>query len=74
MSDVTGGTENEEQYVELLPARTVLSLLSMVDPGTDGIPGIPGTPGTGAVGPDTLLPLGASQSSSVSGSPGSSDS
>lgn len=72
MSDVTGGTENEEQYVELLPARTVLSLLSMVDPGTDGTPGIPGTSDTGAV-PDTWLPLG-SQSSSVDGSPGSSDS
>lgn len=73
MSDVTSGTENTEQHVELLPARTLLSLLSMVDPGTDGALDIPGTPGGGAVGPDTLLPLGY-QSSGVDGSPGSSGS
>ena len=73
MSDVTSGTENEEQHVELLPARTVLSLLSMVDPGTDGALDIPGTPSEGDLGPDTLLPLGY-QSSGVDGSSGSSGS
>lgn len=69
MSDVTNGTENDEQRVELLPARTVLSTLSMMDLGSDDAAGIPGAPGPGDVGPDTLLPLGY-QSSGVDGSPG----
>jgi hypothetical protein len=49
MSDSLTFAELEEQHVELLPARTVLSLFSAGTAGTPGAnghatPGIPGTP------------------------------
>lgn len=43
MSDAMSLTELAQQHVELLPARTVLSLWRA---GIDGLPGDPGTPGT----------------------------
>jgi hypothetical protein len=43
MSDAMSFAELAEQYVELLPARTVLSMLRT---GTDGNAGTPGEPGT----------------------------
>lgn len=45
MSDETSFVELDEQRAELLPARTVLSLLSAVDSGGTDTPGAPGTPG-----------------------------
>ncbi len=54
MSDETSFAELDEQHAELLPARTVLSLLSAVDSGdasTSGKPGTPGAPGESVPGP-----------------------
>ncbi|MGH3871730.1 MAG: hypothetical protein ACRDSR_09495 [Pseudonocardiaceae bacterium] len=47
MSDETSFAGVDEQYVELLAARTLLSMLSAVDLGTGGTPGTPGPPGLG---------------------------
>jgi hypothetical protein len=44
MSDAMSFAELAEQYVDLLPARTVLSLSHA---GIDGIAGVPGAPGSG---------------------------
>ncbi|MGH3918286.1 MAG: hypothetical protein ACRDSG_04470 [Pseudonocardiaceae bacterium] len=57
MSDATSIAKLDGQHVELLPARTLLSLLSVVDLGTDGAPGIPGKPGPSIPGPGTWLPV-----------------
>ncbi len=46
MSDAMNSAELSEQYVELLPARTVLSLLPAGLPGANGDPGTPGAKGT----------------------------
>jgi len=43
MSDAMSLIELAQQHVELLPARTVLSLWRA---GIDGLPGAPGDPGT----------------------------
>jgi hypothetical protein len=45
MSDAMSFAEVGEQYVELLPARTVLSLLPAGGPGANGDPGTPGAHG-----------------------------
>ncbi len=71
MSDVMRLAELDGQNVELLPARTLLSLLSVVDLGIDGAPGTPGTPGPGTPGPD-MLPIGLPTAMSDAGSTGSS--
>lgn len=46
MSDAVSFADLDGQHVELLPARTVLSLFSAGDGGI----GLPGAPGTGTVG------------------------
>ncbi len=48
MSDAMSFAELEEQHVELLPPRTVLSLFSAAAPGASGTPGTatPGFPNT----------------------------
>jgi hypothetical protein len=43
MFDAMSSADLAEQHVELLPARTVLSLWRA---GIDGLPGAPGAPGT----------------------------
>ncbi len=73
MSDAMRLAELDGQNVELLPARTLLSLLSVVDLGIDGAPGTPGAPGPGIPGPD-LLPLDLPTAMSDTGSAGSSSS
>lgn len=45
MSDAMSFAEVGEQYVELLPARTVLSLLPAGIPGANGESGTPGAHG-----------------------------
>jgi hypothetical protein len=45
MSDVMSFAELTDQHVELLPARTVLSMLHSDIGGTAGAPGQPGTRG-----------------------------
>jgi hypothetical protein len=45
MSDAMSFAEVGEQYVELLPARTVLSLLPAGIPGANGESGTPGASG-----------------------------
>lgn len=45
MSDVMSFAELSGQHVELLPARTVLSMLHSDVAGTAGAPGEPGTAG-----------------------------
>jgi len=42
MSENLTFAEIEAQHVELLPARTVLSMISVATPGTPGTPGKPG--------------------------------
>ncbi|MGH3836229.1 MAG: hypothetical protein ACRDSF_11070 [Pseudonocardiaceae bacterium] len=74
MSDATRLAELDEQHVELLPARTLLSLLSAIDLGTDGAPGTPGTPGPSIPGPGTWLPIDSQSSIGDTGSAGSSTS
>lgn len=72
MSDATSCAELDGQHVELLPARTLLSLLNMIDLGIDGAPGTPGAPGTGVPGQDVIpidLPVGMGGSGG-SGNPG----
>jgi hypothetical protein len=70
MSDSMSSAELTEQCVELLPARTVLSLWRA---GVDGAPGEPGTPGapgqsiSGSMSMWTYL-MGHDQSDSSSGS------
>ncbi|MGH4010322.1 MAG: hypothetical protein ACRDTH_19545 [Pseudonocardiaceae bacterium] len=49
MSDALSFAEFDGQYVELLPARTVLSLFSASGGGKGGIGGTGGT-GTGGIG------------------------
>ena len=58
MSDTVRFDELDEQHVELLPARTVLSMFSAGDGGvaTDGSPGV-GTLGVRMMGMD-LIPGG----------------
>jgi hypothetical protein len=72
MPDVTSGSRNEdgneEQHAELLPARTVLSLLSMVHLDTDGVADDPGTPGKSVPGLAGWPPLDY-QSAGVDGAP-----
>lgn len=75
MSDATSDAELNGQHVELLPARTLLSLPSLslpsvIDLGTDGAPGIPGTPGLGTPGPGTWLPISSPTSVGDGSSPG----
>lgn len=66
MSEDTSFAEFDGQHVELLPARTVLSLLGTALPGTDGTPGTPGIPGKGGIsGSATGLPLGDNQYSVI---------
>ncbi len=48
MSDAIDLAELDGQQVELLPARTVLSLFSAV--GNNGDPGVPGANGQGVAG------------------------
>jgi hypothetical protein len=52
MSDNLTFAELEAQHVELLPARTVLSLFSAGTPGSNGsaTPGIPGTSNVFSIG------------------------
>ena len=73
MSDETSCAELDGQHVELLPARTVLSLVSVVDLDTGGAPGITGTPGPSVPGTGPLNPLGSQPSLGESGGAGSSD-
>lgn len=68
MSDATNCAEFDGQQVELLPARTLLSLFSVIDLDTGGTPGTPGTPGLNIPGTDVshslgLLTAGGSSSS-----------
>lgn len=61
MSDALSFAEFDGQQVELLPARTVLSLFAQ---GTDGGYGAPGLPGYGDVGLKIFgIPIGNSNSS-----------
>ncbi len=54
MSDAVSFVEIDEQRVELLPERTVMSLFSMADGPTAGN----GGDGTGGVGVDVLSAIG----------------
>ena len=65
MSDATSFAELDldRQHAELLPARTVLSLLSAVDAGDPGAPG-ESIPGSGSTTP---LLLGYQQGGSAQG-------
>lgn len=73
MPDATSFAEFDGQHVELLPIRTLLSLLSAIDLGTDGAPGVPGAPGPGTPGPN-LLPTELPTGSGDTGGAGSSSS
>jgi hypothetical protein len=50
MSDTMSFAELADQYVELLPARTVLSMLRTGTGGNDGAPGERGADGQGVPG------------------------
>jgi len=66
MSDTVSFADFDGQHVELLPARTVLSMFSAVDGGI----GLPGTPGVGGFGATVLgVPLGNATSNGI-GLPG----
>lgn len=71
MSDATNVAALDGQHAELLPSRTVLSLLSGIDLGIDGAPGTPGAPGTATPGHD-MLPIDLPAPLGNSGSAGSS--
>ena len=54
MSDALSFAEIDGQHVELLPARTVLSLVAMGKGGGDGGAGGPGGNGRGGIGVNLL--------------------
>jgi hypothetical protein len=65
MSDVLSFTELDGQHVELLPARTVLSMFVQ---GTDGGQGSNGTDGVGFLGIGRIIPGGGNGVGSNGGS------
>jgi hypothetical protein len=68
MSDTVRFAELDGQHMELLPARTVLSMFSAGDGGI----GLPGTPGIGGFGATVLgVPLGNATGNGI-GLPGAS--
>jgi hypothetical protein len=57
MSDNLTFAELEAQHVELLPPRTVLSLMSLSSPGTPGTPGVGSGPGYKSPAPSWCTPI-----------------
>jgi hypothetical protein len=65
MSDALSFAELDGQHVELLPARTVLSMFAQ---GTDGDHASNGTDGIGLIGIDRFIPGGGNGMGSPGGS------
>lgn len=72
MSDVMSFAEIHDQFVELLPARTVLSLLHAAQGGIIGAPGRPGARGAHGPGLVDYAWSGLFGNSDQSGLPGTS--
>ena len=73
MSDNLTFAELEAQEVELLPPRTVLSLISLAKPGKPGTPGTatPGFPGTSTVFTSGIFSFNFSGGTATPGAGGS---
>lgn len=69
MSDVMSFAEVHDQLVELLPARTVLSLLHAAQSGVIGVPGESGTRGASGAGLVDYMWTGILGSNDQSSSP-----
>ena len=65
MSDAQSFAELDGQQVELLPARTVLSMFAQ------GLEGAPGAPGVGTIGATVLgIPVGDNSGNGIGGAGG----
>ncbi|MGB6165655.1 MAG: hypothetical protein WBF75_24390 [Pseudonocardiaceae bacterium] len=70
MSDALNCAEFDGQQVELLPARTVLSMFAQGDSGV----GAPGVDGVGTLGGSILgIPIGSGSGNGIGGPGGSSN-